>query len=92
MLTTFSLCGAIGNGLVAYVYTHKAKKDSATIFILALSCTDLLACLVTMPYTAVTEYLQHKLNYDLACKLYTFMITFNVPLSAFLMVVISLDR
>ena len=92
MLSVFSVIGCIGNGLVIYVYTKKKDKLTSTVFILALAGTDFFTCLIIMPYTAVSIYRQYIFMYSFLCNLYIFFITFNVPLSAFLMVVISIDR
>lgn len=45
-----------------------------------------------MPYTVVYIYQQEELIFDPFCKIYHFLITSNVPLSAFIMVAIAVDR
>lgn len=92
MLALFSLAGTIGNALVIYVYSRKREKTTTTIFILTLAGTDFFTCLIIIPYTIAVEYVAKKIKYDSACKIYQFLITSNVPFSAFIMVVIAFDR
>ncbi|ESO91255.1 hypothetical protein LOTGIDRAFT_153686 [Lottia gigantea] len=92
ILIILSVFGSVGNGLVLYVFSRKMDNVTSTIFILALAGTDFITCLVIIPFTAVAIVLQNHLKYDFFCKLYHFLITCNVPLSAFIMVAIAVDR
>ena len=92
ILCAFSVIGMLGNGLVLYVFTRTVGKLTSTIFILALAITDFITCLLIIPFTVTGIYLRFFLTYDLVCKLYQFLITCNVPLSAFIMVAIAVDR
>lgn len=92
ILCLFSTVGTLGNGLVLYVFTRTAGKLTSTIFILALAGTDFVTCLVILPYTVVAIHLSYMLEFDLLCKMYQFLITCTVPLSAFIMVAIAVDR
>ncbi|CAC5382287.1 unnamed protein product [Mytilus coruscus] len=92
MLALFSIAGTIGNALVIYVYARKREKTTTTIFILTLAGTDFFTCLIIIPYTIIVEYVSKRIQYDTACKIYQFLITSNVPFSAFIMVVIAFDR
>lgn len=92
MLALFGVAGTIGNALVIYVYARKTEKSTTTIFILTLAGTDFFTCLVIIPYTIVVEYVSKRIQYDSACKIYQFLITSNIPFSAFIMVVIACDR
>ena len=92
MLSVFSLVGIIGNSLVLYIYANKKTKTTAGIFIMCLAGTDLFTCLIIVPYTEVVIYVKYKLQYDLICQAYMFLITCNVPFSAFIMVAIAVDR
>ncbi|XP_067658785.1 cholecystokinin receptor type A-like [Haliotis asinina] len=92
LLAFFSLLGTTGNAVVLYVYTRKRNKLPSTIFIISLAGTDLSVCVIVMPYTMTVEYLDYEIKYDLLCKLYLFLITSNVPFSAFIMVAIAVDR
>ena len=92
MLSVFSLLGIIGNSLVLYIYANKKTKTTAGIFIMSLAGTDLFTCLLIVPYTEVVIYVRYKLQYDFVCQTYMFLITCNVPFSAFIMVAIAVDR
>ncbi|KAK3601086.1 hypothetical protein CHS0354_024795 [Potamilus streckersoni] len=92
ILSVFSVFGTLGNGLVLYVFTKKAGKLTSTIFILALAGTDIISCLVVIPFTITGIIVAFELRFDFFCKLYQFLITCIVPLSAFIMVAIAVDR
>jgi len=92
MLTLFIIIGAVGNSMVLYIYFHKKDKSTAGIFIMSLAATDLFTCLFVIPFTVVMVYLQYVVRYDIACKIYMFCITCNVPFAAFIMVAIAIDR
>lgn len=92
MLVIFSIFGCVGNGLVLYVFTKKSDKVTSTSFILALAWTDFFTCLIIMPFTVTNIGLDSRLYLDFLCRAYQFLITSNVPLSAFIMVAIAVDR
>jgi len=92
ILSFFCVLGTIGNLLVLYVYVRKRNKLASTVFIITLACTDFITCALIIPFTIVLEYVQGKVQYDILCKLYMFLITSNVPFSAFIMMAIAVDR
>ncbi|PVD37006.1 hypothetical protein C0Q70_03999 [Pomacea canaliculata] len=92
MLSFFSVLGTLGNALVLYVYVRKKNKIASTIFIICLAATDFVTSCVIMPFTIVMESLDYTITYDALCKVYFFLITCNVPFSAFIMVAIAIDR
>lgn len=92
ILCIFSVVGTLGNGLVLYVFTRTSGKLTSTIFILALAGTDFVTCLIIIPFTIITIHVDYFLVYDSLCKIYQFLITCTVPLSAFIMVAIAVDR
>lgn len=92
MLSIFSVIGTFGNGLVIYVYSKKRDKVTSNVFIMALALTDFITSLLIMPYTIIYVFLREYLYYDALCKIYYFLITSNVPLSAYIMVSIAVDR
>ncbi|KAH3827584.1 uncharacterized protein LOC127831540 [Dreissena polymorpha] len=92
ILCLFSVVGTLGNGLVLYVFTRTTGKLTSTVFILALAGTDFVTCLAIIPLTVIAIHVQYELMYDGVCKLYQFLITCTVPLSAFIMVAIAVDR
>ncbi|KAL8565613.1 hypothetical protein ACOMHN_021731 [Nucella lapillus] len=64
-------------------------KTTAQLFILALAMIDMFTCMLIIPMTMYTEYTRYDIKYDWLCKLYQFLITSKVPLSAFIMVAIA---
>jgi cholecystokinin A receptor/hypocretin (orexin) receptor 2 len=92
LMSVCSVVGVIGNALVLYVFSSFKQKLTSTIFILTLATTDFITCLVTIPFTIAVEALKMKLEYDIVCKLYFFLMTTTVPFSAFVMVAIAIDR
>ena len=92
ILSFFTVLGSVGNSMVLYVYVRKRNKLASTIFIITLAGTDLMTCVVIIPYTMAVNYLDYYLKYDIFCKSYMFLITSNVPFSAFIMVAIAVDR
>ncbi|XP_076472590.1 uncharacterized protein LOC143301992 [Babylonia areolata] len=96
VLSVFSVTGVVGNAIAFYVFSTLKKqpnfKLTSTIFILALAGTDFITCLITIPFTIIMELIDFKLQVDFFCKFYHFLITTTVPFSAFVMVVIAVDR
>lgn len=92
MLSVFSVMGTFGNGLVIYVYSKKRDKLTSNVFIMGLALTDFTTSLLIMPYTVVFTFLEEKVLFDIPCKIFYFLVTSNVPLSAFIMVAIAVDR
>ncbi|XP_052761158.1 cholecystokinin receptor type A-like [Mya arenaria] len=92
ILSFFCVLGTVGNSLVLYVYVRKRNKLASTVFIITLACTDLVTCVLIIPYTIVLEYMDYFIKYDYLCKCYMFLITSNVPFSAFIMMAIAVDR
>ena len=92
MLSVFSVVGVIGNASAIYIFARRRDKNTSVIFILALAGTDFFTCLVIIPFTITFEMVQYRLVYDVACKLFLFLQTSNIPFSAFIMVAIAFDR
>jgi len=92
ILGIFSVAGTIGNALVLYIYSRKRDITTSSLFILTLAGTDFFTSLLIIPFNIVVLHLHYKLEYEFPCKLYMFLITCNVPFSAFVMVAIAFDR
>ncbi|XP_070183204.1 cholecystokinin receptor type A-like [Littorina saxatilis] len=92
VLSLFTIVGSVGNGLVLFVFSRVRDKTTAQLFMLALALIDLFTCMVIIPFTMFVEYTRYDIKYDFLCKLYQFLITCKVPLSAFIMVAIGFDR
>lgn len=92
LLGIFSIAGSIGNALVLYIYSRKRDITTSSLFILTLAGTDFFTSIIIIPYNITVLHLNYRLQYELACKAYMFLITCNVPFSAFIMVAIAFDR
>ncbi|KAH3828678.1 uncharacterized protein LOC127831595 [Dreissena polymorpha] len=92
LLSMFSVVGTTGNAFVLYVFSRKKDKNTSTFFVLTLASIDFVTCLLLIPFTIYVEFNYKKVNSDIACKIYQFLITSNVPFSAFIMVAIAFDR
>ncbi|CAH1775802.1 unnamed protein product [Owenia fusiformis] len=92
MLIVLSIIGTVGNALVMFVFSKKREKVSSTYFIMTLSFTDFVTCVVIMPMTVYLTHVNHRTSVDFLCKIYQFLITSNVPYSAFIMAAIAVDR
>lgn len=57
-----------------------------------MAVIDLFTCMVIIPLTMFVEYTEYDIKYDFLCKLYHFLITSKIPMSAFIMVAIAFDR
>lgn len=86
------LTGAVGNGLVIYVYYKKPKTTTNRIFILALAILDFLSCTVVIPFEIYD--LSHSLTFTrtLMCKLARCSEFWLILAAGFTLVAISIDR
>ncbi|GAB1605930.1 protein trapped in endoderm-1-like [Argonauta hians] len=92
MLGFFVIFGAIGNTLAICVFARKKEKLPHTIFIITLAVTDFLTCSIIVPMTIYMLHINFETNSTILCRVYHFLITFNVPFSAFIMVAIAVER
>ncbi|XP_033764147.1 neuropeptide receptor 18-like [Pecten maximus] len=91
-LSAFALVGTVGNILVLYGFTRCRQKFTSSLFILTLAGIDLISCVITIPSTIAMEVLNFNVTYDIVCKIYHFLVSTTIPLSAFVMVAIAVDR
>ena len=92
MMLVFSVTGVVGNALVLYVYIKKRDSLISTFFIIVLAAVDFITCLVIIPWTIYLEYVDFVIRDDVQCKVYQFLVSSNIPFSAFIMVAIAIDR
>ena len=92
MLTVFSVVGGIGNSLVLWVVTSIPKGKQHTFFIRILACIDLLTCIITIPATITMEMINFRVPFTSICRIYHFLMNSTIPLSAFLMMSIAIER
>ncbi|XP_060066311.1 cholecystokinin receptor type A-like [Ylistrum balloti] len=87
-----SFVGVVGNLHVLYIYGTKFKKTNQRIFILFLGYLDLFTCVVGMPFIISDLLLPLKFTSGIACKVLRFTNYFTGGSSAFLLVVIAIER
>ncbi|XP_052828200.1 cholecystokinin receptor type A [Octopus bimaculoides] len=92
MLGFFVIVGVLGNGLAICVFARKKEKLPHTIFIITLAFTDFLTCSIVVPLAIYMIHMRFETNSEILCKVYFFLITSNVPFSAFIMVAIAVER
>jgi hypothetical protein len=92
LLSVFALVGTTGNALVLYVFSSKRDGLVSTMFIMVLAVVDLTTCMFIVPFTIAMELVAFRVDSDFVCKLYQFLITFNIPFSALVMAAIAVDR
>lgn len=86
------LTGAIGNGLVIYVYSKKPKTTTNRIFILALAILDFLSCTVVIPFEIYDISHSYTFTLTLVCKLARYSEFTLILAAGFTLVAISIDR
>lgn len=92
MLALFCVVGLVGNALVLYVFGRRKDRLVSTLFIVSLAVIDFVTCLVIIPFTMYVEYVERYVSSDAVCKLYSFLVTANIPFSAMIMAAIAVDR
>ena len=93
-LGVVSILGSVGNVVVLCTFAkkHAVSRSVSTVYIIALAVVDLVTCVAVVPSTIYMEYVEFRIGDDVACKLYQFAITSNIPFSALIMVAIAVER
>uniref|UniRef100_T1IW42 G-protein coupled receptors family 1 profile domain-containing protein n=1 Tax=Strigamia maritima TaxID=126957 RepID=T1IW42_STRMM len=87
------ICGALGNGLVCLVVIRKPQmRTPHNVFIINLAVSDLLLCLVTMPFTLVEILLKVWPLGLVMCKLVSALQATSIFVSTMSITAIALDR
>ncbi|KAK3599667.1 hypothetical protein CHS0354_029128 [Potamilus streckersoni] len=82
------LLGLVGNTLVIII--HKLRPTR--IFIVCLAAMDSTACIVGIPNHVLDLMNPYTYFYPIACKLLTFLMTVPMIASAFILVIVAIDR
>ncbi|CAH1799388.1 unnamed protein product [Owenia fusiformis] len=85
------IVGGIGNLIVLVVYYMKTKKSIANYFMWILSGVDCFSCVILHPYVIAKLYMKFTQT-SLICKIFDFMIHWNLSLQVNLLAAISIDR
>ncbi|XP_043933785.1 gonadotropin-releasing hormone II receptor-like isoform X2 [Protopterus annectens] len=88
----FFLLSACCNAAVLCSIMRKRRKSHIRVLILSLTIADLLVTVIVMPLDAVWNITIQWYAGDVSCKILNFLKLFAMYASAFVLVVISLDR
>ncbi|XP_047654961.1 cholecystokinin receptor type A [Phacochoerus africanus] len=87
------LLSILGNTLVITVLIRNKRMRTVTnIFLLSLAVSDLLLCLVCMPFNLIPNLLKDFIFGSAVCKITTYFMGTSVSVSTFNLVAISLER
>nr|ANO39144.1 NPYR-9 [Schmidtea mediterranea] len=85
--------GLSGNALVIFVILrNKAMYTVTNFFITNLAASDILMCIVAVPFTPIALYLENWTLPELVCKLLPMTMAISVYVSTLTSLVISIDR
>lgn len=91
--STVMAVGLIGNSCLVFVITrHKEMRNVTNIFIVNLSCSDILMCIVCLPVTIIYTLMDHWILGDALCKLTPFIQCMSVTVSIYSLVLIAMER
>lgn len=91
--STVLAVGLIGNSCLVFVITrHKEMRNVTNIFIVNLSCSDILMCIVCLPVTLIYTVMERWILGDVLCKLTPFVQCISVTVSIFSLVLIAMER
>ena len=90
-LVAYLWIGIIGNSTVLYIYVSRIRCESR-FFIPVLSAVDLVAVIVTCPFSMSINLLSVRFDSDIACKVMWFFAMGTVVLSALTLLIIAVDR
>ncbi|MEQ2169184.1 hypothetical protein XENOCAPTIV_010924 [Xenoophorus captivus] len=91
--STVMAVGLIGNScLVFVIMRHKEMQNVTNIFIVNLSCSDILMCIICLPVTIIYTLMDQWILGDTLCKLTPFIQCISVTVSIFSLVLIAMER
>ncbi|KAA3677346.1 uncharacterized protein DEA37_0011069 [Paragonimus westermani] len=92
ILAFIATVGLIGNGLVVWAFRCQVTQGIvSSLLILLLACLDFTSCAVGIPTTIYLDIWKGQ-TVDWLCRLHMAFKGFIVPVSAFLLVLIALER
>ncbi|XP_017270018.1 neuropeptide Y receptor Y8b [Kryptolebias marmoratus] len=91
--STVMAVGLIGNSCLVFVITrHKEMQNVTNIFIVNLSCSDILMCIICLPVTIIYTLMDRWILGETLCKLTPFIQCISVTVSIFSLVLIAMER
>ncbi|XP_061171115.1 neuropeptide Y receptor type 5-like [Saccostrea echinata] len=93
LFSTIVLFGFCGNALLVYVIISKSKlKSSRCKFVFNLAISDILTCILCIPFTAVRLLLNQWYLGEMICKLVPVIQALYIFVSSLTVVTIAIDR
>lgn len=87
------LLGTVGNSLVVYVVCRKRSMQSVTnVFIMNLAFSDILMCLLAVPFTPISFFQEYWMLGKFLCHLVPFSLGVSVYVSTLTSLAIAIDR
>ena len=74
------ILGISGNGIVVYVMTKFAEKNSINCYIINLACSDLTFVIIVVPFTMMHYALPQWIFGQAMCKIHMYMIYVSIPI------------
>ncbi|KAK2902404.1 neuropeptide Y receptor Y8b [Channa argus] len=90
--STVMAVGLIGNSCLVFVITRHEMRNVTNIFIVNLSCSDILMCIVCLPVTIIYTLMDHWILGKALCKLTPYIQCISVTVSIFSLVLIAMER
>ena len=87
----FIIAGVLGNAFSFAYYGFKSKRTPSSLFISVLSAVDFISCL-SMSCQIVNLYHYVTFKSLIGCRIYRMLTYFFIFSSAFMLVIISIDR
>lgn len=85
--------GVTGNSLVVYVVCVKKSMQSVTnLFIMNLALSDILMCLLAVPFTPISFFQEYWILGKFLCHLVSFSLGVSVYVSTLTSLAIAIDR
>ncbi|XP_076829003.1 cholecystokinin receptor type A [Brachyhypopomus gauderio] len=87
------LLSVLGNSLIIAVLVRNRRMRTVTnLFLLSLAVSDLMLCVVCMPFTLIPNLMENFVFGSGICKVATYFMGISVSVSTFNLVAISLER
>ncbi|XP_062849332.1 cholecystokinin receptor type A [Trichomycterus rosablanca] len=87
------LLSVLGNSLIITVLVRNRRMRTVTnLFLLSLSVSDLMLCVICMPFTLIPNLMKNFVFGSGICKVATYFMGISVSVSTFNLVAISLER
>ncbi|XP_041854365.1 neuropeptide Y receptor Y8b [Melanotaenia boesemani] len=91
--STVLAVGLIGNSCLVFVITrHKEMHNVTNIFIVNLSCSDILMCIICLPVTIIYTLMDHWILGNTLCKLTPYIQCISITVSIFSLILIAMER